>query len=421
MNIDSIKQIQLDGRTKGFPGNASAMPLGDVGNQGWNVLREDLPLPLLVLKKSALLHNATIFQEYCQRENVLLAPHGKTTMCPQIFDVQIQHGAWGITASTVNQLRTYRHYGVQNILLANQLVGRQHIAYIVGELVRDPDFDFMGLVDSLDQLHHITAILDTLEVTRPVKLLVEIGEDGGRTGCRNLDEARRIVAAIGESPDSVILAGIEGYEGMLTRTDDVRDFLEKVAGFVETLSDDDFRHVDTITMSAGGSTYFDMVVAAFSKIEVSKPVQTLIRSGCYITHDSGVYKILHQDAASRPGWPEPLTPALEIWSYVQSVPEPGLAFLTMGKRDCPYDEGNPIPAKQYRPGGGFLDTDLSGVEITSTNDQHAFLSFPDGLDLRVGDMIACGISHPCTAFDKWDVIPVVDDDYDVVDTYKTFF
>ena len=134
MNIDSIKRIQLDGRIKGFPGNTSAMPLGDVGNQGWNVLQEDLPLPLLVLKKSALLHNATIFKEYCQRENVLLAPHGKTTMCPQIFDVQIQHGAWGITAATVNQLQTYRHYGVQNILLANQLIAEGFGARIFGRL-----------------------------------------------------------------------------------------------------------------------------------------------------------------------------------------------------------------------------------------------------------------------------------------------
>mgnify|MGYP000908490021 CR=1 FL=1 len=42
-------------------------------------------------------------------------------------------------------------------------------------------------------------------------------------------------------------------------------------------------------------------------------------------------------------------------------------------------------------------------------------------DLSIGDLIGVGISHPCTTFDKWRVMLVVDDDYRVVDTLTTWF
>jgi len=35
--------------------------------------------------------------------------------------------------------------------------------------------------------------------------------------------------------------------------------------------------------------------------------------------------------------------------------------------------------------------------------------------------VCLGISHPCTAFDKWQLIPVVDEEYRIVDVVRTFF
>ena len=147
----------------------------------------------------------------------------------------------------------------------------------------------------------------------------------------------------------------------------------------------------------------------------------LLRSGCYITHDHGPYlealKKAEEDKNRQ--WDRVLQPALEIWSYVQSIPENNLAFLTMGKRDVPYDSGLPIPLKRFRPGKGFLD--IGTAEIFNTNDQHAYVKLVDNHGWKVGDMICSGISHPCTAFDKWKFIPLVDSKYNVTDGVLTFF
>ena len=101
--------------------------------------------------------------------------------------------------------------------------------------------------------------------------------------------------------------------------------------------------------------------------------------------------------------------ALELWACVQSMPDPGVAIVTFGKRDCAYDISLPVPL------------DLPGATIKAINDQHAYLHYPADAKLAVGTILRFGISHPCTAFDKWRVIPLVDDRYNVIDLYPTYF
>jgi len=121
--LKPIHEMMLNDSIKGIPGGVEPFPLREISKQGWNVLREDLPLPLMVLKQEALRHNSELMQHYLQRCNLFLAPHGKTHMAPQLFDLQIAAGAWAITAATVSQIQIYRRFGVQRILMANQLFG----------------------------------------------------------------------------------------------------------------------------------------------------------------------------------------------------------------------------------------------------------------------------------------------------------
>jgi len=197
--------------------------------------------------------------------------------------------------------------------------------------------------------------------------------------------------------------------------------LFKIEDIIKDIPSTFYSHLDELLITAGGSTHFDIVGERFSKIKLSVPIKVLLRSGCYITHDHGPYLDALEAAKDDTNrqWDQSLQPALEIWSYVQSIPEKNLAFLTMGKRDAPYDSGLPKPIKRFRPGEGFLD--VGHAEIFSTNDQHAFVKLPDDHEWKIGDMICSGISHPCTAFDKWKFIPVVDDDYNVVDGILTYF
>jgi D-serine dehydratase len=183
----------------------------------------------------------------------------------------------------------------------------------------------------------------------------------------------------------------------------------------------------SIILTAGGSAAFD-IVARELPIRLSKPVLTILRSGCYVTHDSGNYERLLAGVKARSGgvWQTRpgLQPALEVWSRVQSAPEPGLAILTMGKRDASYDIEMPIALKRFRPQADSAPQPVpAGWTIAAMNDQHAYLRCRgDEADPpQVGDLIGCGISHPCTTFDKWRVLFTVDDGYRVTSAIRTYF
>ncbi len=425
MDISSIGATILDRRTKGIPGAAQPFALADIAAQGWNVLKEDMPLPLMVLKRSNLDYNTDLFASYLDSYDLSLAPHGKTTMSPQIFDEQLRHGAWGITAATVDQLQVMRDYGVSRIVLANQLVGKSNLLTVVSEMNGDPEFDFYCCIDSVAQLQNMAQNLTGITQTRPLNLLIEVGALGGRTGLRSQAEVLELLHEITQLPNQFSFCGIATFEGAIPGLDKseapVYALADLVLEIVQNIPPDAYANRDEFILSGGGSAYFDIIADRFKSLSLTVPVRVLLRSGCYVTNDHGAYFSAQEEARLDPNrhWHEKFRPALEVWSYVQSLPEPGLAFLTMGKRDVPFDAGLPVPFKRYRPGTGFLD--IGTCKIFSTNDQHAFVRLESDCDWQVGDMICSGISHPCTAFDKWRFIPIVNDDYGVIDGILTFF
>lgn len=426
MHLDALQKTLLDGRTKGIPAMAEPFALKDIAGKDWNVLREDLPMPLMLLKRSALDHNASVFGQYLTSHNLSLSPHGKTTMSPQIFAEQLAGGAWGMTAATVNQVQVMHHYGVKRVLLANQLIGKAHLAGIAALIDADPEFDFLCFLDSAAQLDNMLTHLRDLAPPRPIKALLEIGAKGGRTGLRTEAEALALADKLANSDQNLVrFAGIATFEGVVPGIDKdpmlIEPFSQSIVDIARALPKNLYAGLDEFILSGGGSSYFDIVADRFSTLDLPLPIRVLLRSGCYVTNDSGAYKKAQDEAKADPrrSWKSDLQPALEAWAYVQSMPEPGLAFLSMGKRDVPHDSGLPIPFKRYRPGTGFLP--IGEATIFATNDQHAYVRLGSDTDWQVGDLIASGVSHPCTAFDKWRFLPIVDDDYSVIDGVLTFF
>lgn len=426
MHLDALQKTLLDGRTKGIPAMAEPFALKDIAGKDWNVLREDLPMPLMLLKRSALDHNASVFGQYLTSHNLSLSPHGKTTMSPQIFAEQFAGGAWGMTAATVNQVQVMHYYGVKRVLLANQLIGKAHLAGIAALIDGDPEFEFSCFLDSEAQLDNMLTHLRELAPVRPIKVLLEIGAKGGRTGLRTEAEALALANKLASSDQNLVrFAGIATFEGVVPGIDKdpmlVEPFAQGIVDIARALPKNLYAGLDEFILSGGGSSYFDIVADRFSTLDLPLPVRVLLRSGCYVTNDSGAYKKAQDEAKADPrrSWKSDLQPALEAWAYVQSMPEPDLAFLSMGKRDVPYDAGLPIPLKRYRPGTGFVP--IGEATIFATNDQHAYVRLGSDTDWQVGDLIASGVSHPCTAFDKWRFLPIVDDDYTVIDGVLTFF
>ncbi len=432
MADDNIDMFLVDGTFKGIPGAAAPFRLGSIREQGWNLLRGDLPLPVALLKQAAVAGNGEWMRRFIQATGVRLAPHGKTTMSPQLFRRQLLDGAWAITLATVFQVQVARRFGISRVLLANELVGRAELDYVLKELARDPEFDFYSLVDSEAGVANLEHAARATGAARPLQVLVECGMARRRAGCRTIAEALAVARAAAKAAPWLALRGVEGFEGIAGGADQqdreghVRAFLDFMVATARKCSAERLFAPGPVILTAGGSAFFDLVAEILGAADIGQETMTVLRSGCYLTQDSAQYeqafrRILERSNAAREVAGR-LSNALELWSYVLSRPEPTRVILGLGKRDASYDDVLPRPLAWFRRGLHTRPEPFSlSPPVVTLNDQHAFVDVNRDSPLGVGDMVAVGISHPCTTFDKWQLLPVVDDNYNVVDAIRTFF
>lgn len=424
-DIASIKTAanpRISPLNKGLGSFCSPLDAGEIARLDWNLLREDISLPSAVLYKEKLLHNLNWMREFISSYGVKLAPHGKTTMAPKLFQMQLQSGAWGITLATAHQTKVAYAHGVRRVLMANQLVGKQNMATI-GELQRDPEFEFFCLVDSAAQIDQLGAFY--AQSGQRLQVLLELGVEGGRTGVRNEGQLQAVLDALSRWTNTIALCGVELYEGVLNDEPSIRAFLHRAVEATRKLALEDRFQRAPILLSGAGSAWYDVVAQVFSSAIFGDAVEIVLRPGCYLTHDVGAYKsaqerILEHNPIAR-HMQSGLLPALQVWAYVQSVPEPEKAIIAMGKRDAAFDSGLPVPALHFRPGSITPQPASGHWIVTKMMDQHAYLEIRPEDDLRVGDMIAFDICHPCLTFDKWRTLPILDADFQVVDIVQTFF
>jgi len=416
--------VELDPLAKGMPALEGPVRLGELGGLRLHALR-DVPLPVCVLRRDALEHNLDLMAAWCAERGAALAPHGKTTMSPQLFRQQLDAGAWGLTVASVGQAVVAAAAGARRILIANQVLTAVELAGIGRLRAAHPGLRVMALLDSPAQL----ALIEAAAPAPGLEVLLELGVAGGRTGCRTHDAALALARAAHASP-AVRLAGLACYEGLEARGDDAADRAH-VAALMQRLHDlaaaceaealFDLAPAEPVVVSAGGSALFDLVAQGLRPV-LGRAVTGVLRSGCYVTHDHGRYRRLVAQVNRRLGCAEAqgLQGALEVWATVQSVPEPGLALLTAGRRDVSHDIEMPLPLWWCPAGERHPRPAPTGWRVKGLNDQHAHLVC-EGAPPAVGDRVGLGISHPCTTFDKWRWMAVVDDDYRVVDAIVTWF
>jgi D-serine deaminase-like pyridoxal phosphate-dependent protein len=411
--VAAMGEERLDWRFKAIPAAAHGLTAAEFSRARTRL--EDFGTPLLTLDSGAIEHNVAAMARWTASAGLHLAPHGKTTMAPELWRRQLEAGAWGITLATLPQLRVGRAFGVRRLLMAGTLLDPAGLAWISAELDRDPGFEFLSWVDSMRSVELMDSALRACGAHRPVDVCVELGGPHGRTGVRDLDEAVRIGEAVRRAP-TLRLAGVAGYEGALAHDASesglaaVETYLSRMAALHERLPYELAQPVVT----AGGSAYFDQVADVLGGLS---GCQVVVRSGAYIIHDDGFYRAISPFARSGGG--RPLRSAMHGWARVVSQPEAALALLDAGKRDLSFDEGLPEPQSVRGKGA------LQGGRVTALNDQHAFLR---DAEVEIGDVVRLGLSHPCTVLDKWTLIPVVDDADDadadrpvVVDLIRTWF
>ncbi|TWD79536.1 D-serine deaminase-like pyridoxal phosphate-dependent protein [Kribbella amoyensis] len=393
-----------------------------------------LPTPLLTLSATGMRHNLTTMAGWCAEHGVELAPHGKTTMAPALWAAQLDAGCWAITLANGFQLGVARAYGVARVIVANEVISPLQLRWIADELAADPAFEVFVWADSVRTVELMEAARSAYvgPDARPLDVLVEVGGANGRTGVRDTGTGVAVAKAIADS-STLRLAGVAGYEGAIARGADeaglehVRAYLRDLAAIHLRAQEDGLYDEGVVpVVSAGGSAYFEQVAKVLAPLGETG-ARVVLRSGAYIAHDDGYYREISPLGSHPRTDGDRLVPAMHGWVRITSQPEPGLAIFDAGKRDLPFDEGLPEPQLLRPRSPGEAPARLDGMTVVKVNDQHGFLRFDEAgpAPLVIGDELRVGLSHPCTAFDKWGLIPVVDDpdaeDPVVVDLVRTFF
>lgn len=395
----------FDGFDKGLWLTGDAVPEADLTSGELSLFDGPFTYPVMVARQSALGANIATMAAYTRRHGMLFAPHGKTSMAPKLFASQLAAGAWGITVATPNQALAARNFGVPRLLLANEVLDPRALRWIAAQVRDGAELPFY--VDSPEGVAAAARAVAEVPGGR-LDVLVELGRPGGRTGCRSTAEAVALARTAADAGLGV--AGVAGYEGGLPDADAVTAWLHDLVAVGDAVA---AIAPGKPVVSAGGSAWFDAVAAVLGGL----PDRTVIlRSGAYVSHDDGYYRrvtpfVRHPDEGTLDG-------ALDVWAQVLSAPEPGLAILGAGRRDVPFDLDLPRP-RGIRGADGTVRP-AGAMAVVKLDDQHAYAE-TRGTDVRPGDLVRLGISHPCTAFDKWRVIPVVDDAYRVTDVLRTYF
>jgi D-serine dehydratase len=398
----------IEDKFKGFPIDSYGKTLEQFLATNPNLFTANFQFPIMVLKESAVKNNIAQMMSFCNSVDAQLAPHVKTTMSPQLAQMQVAAGATALTVANFWQGRIFLKHGFKNLIIANEVLDPTAIAEIA-KINKQKQAEIIFYVDSI-------LALEIIQKHTPLEgeqnLFIEIGTENGRGGVRELSLVEQLAQRI-KADKRLNLIGVTGFEGAVPDAargrrgeKKISKFCQKIVAAAELAYP--YKSDQPFVISAGGSAYFDIVARELNKFE--KPRRLLLRSGGYITHDHKYYEEIYPFALSDRSF----KPAIEVWAQVISKPEKDFGVLNLGKRDIGNDLHNPIPIKSY---DGQVKS-FSAV-IEKLNDQHGYLRGKQ--EFSLAQLIGLGISHPCTTFDKWGLIPLVNDDYDLIDCLQTFF
>jgi D-serine dehydratase len=420
---------RLSTTTRGIP-VIDGLAVEDVGSQGWRPSRGDLALPALTFDETAFAANRDLFLRWCKGTGVSVAPHAKTPMSPELARSLREAGAWGTTVANIQQAAVLLSHGERRLLLANEIGGLAAGRRLGALLSAYPDVELHAFADSPEA---VAALAEAARVAdrHELSVLIELG--AGRAGARDRAAVESTMAAV-LAADRLVLGGVAAYEGAVA-TPDADETARAIAALMNRTVEA-FALVRAaaprlpLIISAGGSAYFDVVARALAPIARTDGNATVVlRSGALFFADHGIYARAFAELDRRGGLvidgthhfaAKSFRPALTLWAEVLSRPETGLAIAGFGMRDASFDQGLPVPLRVFRD--GVEQNELAArLSVTRLNDQHAFLSVAPESPLAVGDIIAFGISHPCTCLDRWRVIFGLDADGVVTRALPTQF
>lgn len=422
----------LDDRIRGFPAGHAPVAAGEIGTLGWKPVDGRMSLPLISLDEGAFAANIRQMMAYVRGHGLEIAPHSKTPMVPELARQLIDAGAWGTTVADIRQASVMLKAGLNRLILANEVGGALAARRLASVLSGFQDAEVHVFVDSVDLARAYVAAWQERSDLPRLGLLPELGI--ARAGSRSVESALEIVDYIlAQTGANVGLSGVGCYEGSAATADHAETVrrIEKLM----TMTADLYRAVRgrvgdaELIVTAGGSTFFDLVAGALVPALAGDPrAKLVLRSGAIFFYDHGTYERGLTALDSRKGLEigghvlqatQAFKPVLRVWAEVVSRPEPGLAICGAGLRDVAMDQGFPRPLALHRDGVKLRN--LDGASVTKLNDQHAFVDLAGQDDVRIGDVVEFGISHPCTCLDRHSVLYGLDEGLTVRTVYLTRF
>jgi D-serine dehydratase len=423
----------LDDRIRGVPPGTFGLDSSLVASERWHPADGRMSLPVLTLDEAAFIANRDLFLRYAREQGAMIAPHAKTPMAPDLARSLVEAGGWGTTVADIRQAAVMLRAGLFRLIIANEVGGSggaNRLAALAGAWAGAELFVF---ADSVAAVNALAEAWRTNATLPPLRVLVELG--AGRAGARTTSQAEAIADAVDAAGGRLLIAGVATYEGAVAQPDP--DHTDEAISALLAMTADMFLRLRArlgsdvpLIVTAGGSVFFDKVVAALSPAVSRDGNATLVlRSGAIFFHDHGICDRSLGALDARKGFAvggvgasarNSFRPALRLWAEVLSRPEPGLAICGMGMRDVSFDQGFPIVLAVFRAGKP-LSVPPARAEVFKLNDQHAFLTIAPGDDIAVGDIIEFGISHPCTCLDRYRVIFGVDAAGHVRHAFPTYF
>jgi D-serine dehydratase len=432
LGLPHADDLVLDDRIRGVPPGTMALDAKELAAKNWHPAEGIMALPVLTLDEPAFAGNTRLMLGYARAQGVEIAPHAKTPMSPHLAKYLLDHGAWGTTVADIRQAAVMLRAGLNRLIIANEIGGPGGAHRLAALSAAWPGTDLYVFVDSIAAIEALASAWSARAALSPLKVLVEVG--AGRAGARTLAAATGLIGAVAASEGRLLLAGVATYEGAATQgTPAATDAaITGLSGLTTEVMASVRAHLGParpMLVTAGGSAYFDRVVELLKPAIVADPAATLVlRSGAIFIHDHGIYDRALAAIDARGGFAaaegvgsarQQFRPALRIWAEILSRPTEDLAICGMGMRDVSFDQGLPMALNLYRQ--GEIVASAPGDGVTRLNDQHAFLTVRQGEDLRVGDVVEFGISHPCTCLDRYRVIFGTDGHGRVRSAYPTYF
>jgi D-serine deaminase-like pyridoxal phosphate-dependent protein len=358
----------------------------------------DIDTPALLIDSAVLGRNLERMQRVAEGFGVRLRPHTKTHKSPHIARLQVEMGAAGVTVAKVGEAEVMVDAGLDDILIANQVIGAEKLRRLAALARR---VRLASLVDSREGV----ALLDEAfrEAGTGIDVLIEIDTGKGRCGLTDLDEIAAIAQQVAET-ETLGLRGVETHEGH------VPGGAQSAGQMEERATSAGQRLVEVANaLRHRGHAIEDVSVGSTpaAPYTASAPGVTEMRPGTYVFSDVNQMSI---------GQASPEDCALSVWATVISRPAADRAVLDAGSKSLFAEPARRAFAFTDYDGFGYI-RQAPAARIVTVNEEHGVVRIPPGTAFpAIGQQVEIIPNHVCPAVNLHEEFYVVDGE-DVVEVW----